>query len=127
MTVEQGGTYNISGQLVVYDGSFYDPGVAKPYTQGRGDAQLIVNGTLIVNGALGGNVTSTANGVVNVGSGATLTVTSPEIASATMDLGSVSFVITEGHSQTKSLQLNNSVDAVAGTNYRYNGASWDVV
>ena len=126
LTVEQGGTYNINagGQTVIYDGSFYDSGVSKPYTQGRGDAQLIVNGTLIVNGALGGNVTSTANGVVNVGSGATLTVTSPEVASAGRD--GLSFVITEGHSQTKSLQLN-SVDAVAGTNYRYNGASWDVV
>lgn len=54
----------------MYDRSFTEkgyPGAA------RGDAKLIVNGTMNVNGALGGNVTSDNAGTVAVGANATIT------------------------------------------------------
>lgn len=133
ITVESGGIYNLNGKLVMYDRSFTEkgyPGAA------RGDAKLIVNGTMNVNGALGGNVTSDNAGTVAVGANATITnIKSIEgNGSLTIDKGmlinaKVILHFTESGSVTKSLvfvNADNSTTVAAETNktYNYNNGTW---
>ena len=126
LTVEAGATYNVNGSTIVYNDNYYDfDGHPKPYTQGRGDARLIVNGTMNVNGAFGGNVISTGAGKVVVASGATLSVYSYEIQTGKIARDGVSIVTTatEGNSQTLAMTIGGAT-AVAGTTYNYNGTAW---
>lgn len=132
ITVESGGIYNLNGKLVMYDRSFTEkgyPGAA------RGDAKLIVNGTMNVNGAFGGNVTSENAGTVAVGANATITnIKSIEgNGSLTIDKGilinaKVILHFTESGSVTKSLVFVNADDSTvaAATNktYNYNNGTW---
>lgn len=132
ITVESGSVYNVNGKLVMYDRSFTEkgyPGAA------RGDAKLIVNGTMNVNGALGGNVTSDNAGTVVVGANATITnIKSIEgNGSLTIDKGmlfnaKVILHFTESGSVTKSLVFvnANSSTVAAETNktYNYNNGTW---
>lgn len=132
ITVESGSVYNVNGKLVMYDRSFTEkgyPGAA------RGDAKLIVNGTMNVNGALGGNVTSDNAGTVAVGANATITnIKSIEgNGSLTIDKGilinaKVILHFTESGSVTKSLvfvNADNSTDAaVTNKTYNYNNGTW---
>ena len=132
LTVNAGTTYTLNGSTIIYTGDYADTFTdAKPYTQGRGDAQLIVNGTLNVNGAIGGKVTSTVSGgKVVVASGATLSVNSYEIGPVTrnnMDVGlsGVTTTTIKGASQNKTLTLGeDEITATAGTTYTYNGSAW---
>lgn len=132
ITVESGSVYNVNGKLVMYDRSFTEkgyPGAA------RGDAKLIVNGTMNVNGALGGNVTSDNAGTVAVGANATITnIKSIEgNGSLTIDKGmlinaKVILHFTESGSVTKSLVFvnagNSTVAAVTNKTYNYNSGTW---
>ena len=132
ITVESGSVYNVNGKLVMYDRSFTEkgyPGAA------RGDAKLIVNGTMNVNGALGGNVTSDNAGTVAVGANATITnIKSIEgNGSLTIDKGmlinaKVILHFTESGSVTKSLVFvnagNSTVAAATNKTYNYNNGMW---
>lgn len=132
ITVENGGVYNLNGKLVVYDKSFTEkgyPGAA------RGDAKLIVNGTMNVNGALGGNVTSDNAGTVAVGANSTIAnIKSIEgNGSLTIDKGmlinaKVILHFTESGSVTKSLVFvnadNSTVAAETNRTYNYNNGTW---
>ena len=132
ITVESGGTYNLNGKLIMYDKSFTEkgyPGVA------RGDSKLIVNGTMNVNGALGGNVMSDNSGMVVVGANATITnIKSIEgNGSLTIDKGmlinaKVILHFTESGSVTKSLVFvnadNSTVAAATNKTYNYNNGTW---
>lgn len=132
ITVESGSVYNVNGKLVMYDRSFTEkgyPGAA------RGDAKLIVNGTMNVNGALGGNVTSDNAGTVAVGANATITnIKSIEgNGSLTIDKGmlinaKVILHFTESGSVTKSLVFvnadNSTVAAETDRTYNYNNGKW---
>lgn len=132
ITVESGSVYNVNGKLVIYDRSFTEkgyPGAA------RGDAKLIVNGTMNVNGALGGNVTSDNAGTVAVGANATITnIKSIEgNGSLTIDKGmlinaKVILHFTESGSVTKSLVFvnagNSTVAAATNKTYNYNNGTW---
>lgn len=132
ITVESGSVYNVNGKLVMYDRSFTEkgyPGAA------RGDAKLIVNGTMNVNGALGGNVTSDNAGTVAVGANATITnIKSIEgNGSLTIDKGmlinaKIILHFTESGSVTKSLVFvnadNSTVAAVTNRTYNYNNGTW---
>lgn len=132
ITVESGGIYNLNGKLVMYDRSFTEkgyPGAA------RGDAKLIVNGTMNVNGAFGGNVTSDNAGTVAVGANATITnIKSIEgNGSLTIDKGmlinaKVILHFTESGSVTKSLVFvnvdNSTVAAETNKTYNYNNGTW---
>lgn len=132
ITVESGSVYNVNGKLVMYDRSFTEkgyPGAA------RGDAKLIVNGTMNVNGALGGNVTSDNAGTVAVGANATITnIKSVEgNGSLTIDKGmlinaKVILHFTESGSVTKSLVFvnagNSTVAAATNKTYNYNNGTW---
>ena len=116
----------------MYDRSFTEkgyPGAA------RGDAKLIVNGTMNVNGALGGNVTSDNAGTVAVGVNATIiNIKSIEgNGSLTIDKGmlinaKVILHFTESGSVTKSLVFvnadNSTVAAVTNRTYNYNNGTW---
>lgn len=132
ITVESGSVYNVNGKLVMYDRSFTEkgyPGAA------RGDAKLIVNGTMNVNGAFGGNVTSDNAGTVAVGANATITnIKSIEgNGSLTIDKGmlfnaKVILHFTESGSVTKSLVFvnadNSTVAAATNKTYNYNNGTW---
>ena len=132
ITVESGSVYNVNGKLVMYDRSFTEkgyPGAA------RGDAKLIVNGTMNVNGAFGGNVTSDNAGTVAVGANATITnIKSIEgNGSLTIDKGmlinaKVILHFTESGSVTKSLVFvnvdNSTVAAETNKTYNYNNGTW---
>lgn len=132
ITVESGGIYNLNGKLVMYDRLFTEkgyPGAA------RGDAKLIVNGTMNVNGAFGGNVTSDNAGTVVVGANATITnIKSIEgNGSLTIDKGilinaKVILHFTESGSVTKSPVFvnadNSTVAAVTNKTYNYNNGTW---
>lgn len=132
ITVESGSVYNVNGKLVMYDRSFTEkgyPGAA------RGDAKLIVNGTMNVNGAFGGTVTSDNAGTVVVGANATITnIKSIEgNGSLTIDKGilinaKVILHFTESGSVTKSLVFvnadNSTVAAVTNKTYNYNNGKW---
>lgn len=129
ITVESGSVYNVNGKLVMYDRSFTEkgyPGAA------RGDAKLIVNGTMNVNGALGGNVTSDNAGTVAVGANATITnIKSIEgNGSLTRMLINAKVILhfTESGSVTKSLVFvnadNSTVAAVTNRTYNYNNGTW---
>lgn len=132
ITVESGSVYNVNGKLVMYDRSFTEkgyPGAA------RGDAKLIVNGTMNVNGALGGNVTSDNAGTVAAGANATITnIKSIEgNGSLTIDKGmlinaKVILHFTESGSVTKSLVFvnagNSTVAAEIDRTYNYSNGTW---
>lgn len=132
ITVESGSVYNVNGKLVMYDRSFTEkgyPGAA------RGDAKLIVNGTMNVNGAFGGNVTSDNAGTVVVGANATITnIKSIEgNGSLTIDKGilinaKVILHFTESGSVTKSPVFvnadNSTVAAETNKTYNYNNGTW---
>jgi len=135
ITVESGGIYNLNGKLVMYDKSFTDISTYPYPGASRGDAKLIVNGTMNVNGALGGNVTSDNAGTVAVGANSTIAnIKSIEgNGSLTIDKGmlinaKVILHFTESGSVTKSLVFvnadNSTVAAETNRTYNYNNGTW---
>lgn len=135
ITVESGGIYNLNGTLVMYDKSFTDISTYPYPGASRGDAKLIVNGTMNVNGALGGNVTSDNAGVVAVGANATISGVHSAEGEGTMERGSglvdsfnIIFTFNDTCGVTKSLVFvnadNSTVAAETDRTYNYNNGTW---
>lgn len=134
ITVESGGIYNLNGTLVMYDKSFTDISTYPYPGASRGDAKLIVNGTMNVNGALGGNVTSNNAGAVAVGANATISGVHSAEGEGTMEKGSgvdflnIIFTFNDTCGVTKSLVFvnadNSTVAAEINKTYNYNNGTW---
>lgn len=130
ITVESGGIYNLNGKLVMYDKSFTDISTYPYPGASRGDAKLIVNGTMNVNGALGGNVTSNNAGAVAVGANATISGVHSAEGEGTMVRNGIYIVFTFNDicGVTKSLVFvnadNSTVAAATNKTYNYNNGTW---
>lgn len=133
ITVESGGIYNLNGKLVMYDKSFTDISTYPYPGASRGDAKLIINGTMNVNGALGGNVTSDNAGAVSVGANATISgVHSAEGEGSMAREGewstNIIFTFNDICGVTKSQVFvnadNSTVAAVTNKTYNYNNGTW---
>lgn len=130
ITVESGGIYNLNGTLVMYDKSFTDISTYPYPGASRGDAKLIVNGTMNVNGALGGNVTSDNAGVVAVGANATISGVHSAEGEGTMVRNGFNIVFTFNDTcgVTKSPVFvnadNSTVAAATNKTYNYNNGTW---
>lgn len=130
ITVESGGIYNLNGTLVMYDKSFTDISTYPYPGASRGDAKLIVNGTMNVNGALGGNVTSDNAGTVSVGANATISGVHSVEGDGTMARSGIYIVFTFNDicGVTKSLVFvnadNSTVAAETNKTYNYNNGTW---
>lgn len=130
ITVESGGIYNLNGKLVMYDKSFTDISTYPYPGASRGDAKLIVNGTMNVNGALGGNVTSDNAGTVSVGANATISGVHSAEGEGTMVRNGIYIVFTFNDicGVTKSLVFvnagNSTVAAATNKTYNYNNGTW---
>ena len=133
ITVESGGIYNLNGKLVMYDKSFTDISTYPYPGASRGDAKLIVNGTMNVNGALGGNVTSDNAGTVAVGANATISGVHSAEGEGTMARESkwsttITFTFNDICGVTKSLVFvnagNSTVAAATNKTYNYNNGTW---
>lgn len=130
ITVESGGIYNLNGKLVMYDKSFTDISTYPYPGASRGDAKLIVNGTMNVNGALGGNVTSNNAGAVAVGANATISGVHSAEGEGTMARSGIYIVFTFNDicGVTKSLVFvnagNSTVAAATNKTYNYNNGTW---
>lgn len=130
ITVESGGIYNLNGKLVMYDKSFTDISTYPYPGASRGDAKLIVNGTMNVNGALGGNVTSDNAGAVAVGANATISGVHSAEGEGTMVRNGIYIVFTFNDicGVTKSQVFvnadNSTVAAATNKTYNYNNGTW---
>lgn len=130
ITVESGGIYNLNGKLVMYDKSFTDISTYPYPGASRGDAKLIVNGTMNVNGALGGNVTSDNAGTVAVGANATISGVHSAEGEGTMVRNGIYIVFTFNDicGVTKSQVFvnadNSTVAATTNRTYNYNNGTW---
>ena len=130
ITVESGGIYNLNGTLVMYDKSFTDISTYPYPGASRGDAKLIVNGTMNVNGALGGNVTSDNAGVVAVGVNATKSGVHSAEGEGTMVRSGIYIVFTFNDicGVTKSPVFvnadNSTVAAEIDRTYNYSNGTW---
>lgn len=130
ITVESGGIYNLNGTLVMYDKSFTDISTYPYPGASRGDAKLIVNGTMNVNGALGGNVTSDNAGAVAVGANATISGVHSAEGEGTMVRNGIYIVFTFNDicGVTKSPVFvnadNSTVAAATNRTYNYNNGTW---
>lgn len=130
ITVESGGIYNLNGKLVMYDKSFTDISTYPYPGASRGDAKLIVNGTMNVNGALGGNVTSDNAGTVAVGANATISGVHSAEGEGTMVRNGIYIVFTFNDicGVTKSPVFvnagNSTVAAATNKTYNYNNGTW---
>lgn len=130
ITVESGGIYNLNGTLVMYDKSFTDISTYPYPGASRGDAKLIVNGTMNVNGALGGNVTSDNAGVVAVGVNAKISGVHSAEGEGTMVRSGIYIVFTFNDicGVTKSPVFvnadNSTVAAETDRTYNYNNGTW---
>ena len=130
ITVESGGIYNLNGTLVMYDKSFTDISTYPYPGASRGDAKLIVNGTMNVNGALGGNATSDNAGAVSVGANATISGVHSAEGEGTMVRSGIYIVFTFNDicGVTKSLVFVNAdsstVAAATNKTYNYNNGTW---
>lgn len=130
ITVESGGIYNLNGTLVMYDKSFTDISTYPYPGASRGDAKLIVNGTMNVNGALGGNVTSDNAGVVAVGVNATISGVHSAEGEGTMVRSGryIVFTFNDICGVTKSPVFvnadNSTVAAEIDRTYNYSNGTW---
>lgn len=133
ITVESGGIYNLNGTLIMYDKSFTDISTYPYPGASRGDAKLIVNGTMNVNGALGGNVTSDDVGAVAVGANATISGVHSAEGEGTMTRENewttdITFTFNDTCGVTKSLVFvnagNSTVAAATNKTYNYNNGTW---
>lgn len=130
ITVESGGIYNLNGTLVMYDKSFTDISTYPYPGASRGDAKLIVNGTMNVNGALGGNVTSDNAGAVAVGANATISGVHSAEGEGTMVRSGIYIVFTFNDicGVTKSQVFvnadNSTIAAATNKTYNYNNGTW---
>ncbi len=126
LTVKAGATYNMNGTIVAYKEGFTD--IGNKYPSGRGNAKVIVEGTMNVNGSFGGDVYGASSAKVVIGANATITGVKSVEGTGALDIGlSASFTFTESQSQTRDLTLNNAsgtTTATKGVTYTHNGTAW---
>lgn len=139
VNVSAGAALNIEngGGLIVYDGSWDDSAGGGPgyfYPNGKGDAKLVVAGTMTVKSgaSFGGIIDGSGTGIVTLSSGCTTSITSSEgygKAKGTSFLDKLQAIYVETASITKSATLKNAdgstTAGTAGTTYTYNGSAWN--
>lgn len=147
ITVNKNATLTLTGTAIVYD-YFKDVAIDGFGYPSESAANLVVNGTLNLNGSFGGNIQTTQNGAkVVVGSSTTLSVTSKEgnkgdtlKAEALIGIGmkfTTVYTITEtarfgAGTYTESIDSNGYVTRSysggtaleKGKTYTYNGSNW---
>ena len=139
VNVSAGAALNIEngGGLIVYDGSWDDSAGGGPgyfYPNGKGDAKLVVAGTMTVKSgaSFGGIIDGSGTGIVTLSSGCTTSITSSEgygKAKGTSLFDKLQAIYVETASITKSATLKNAdgstTAGTAGTTYTYNGSAWN--
>lgn len=139
INIATGATLNIEsgGKIIAYDNSWNDEaggGVGYYYPNNKGDAQIVVGGTVNVKsgGAIAGAIIGNANGSVALNSGCSISITSSEgygKAKGTSFLDKLQAVYVETASIQKTATFKNSdnttVNGEVGKAYTYNGTSWN--
>ena len=130
LTVKKGATLNSNNTIVTFKDGFVDVVGPVAYPQGRGDAKVIVEGTLNINSAFGGSVYGVNGGKVVVGANASITSVKSIEGTGNMvrDGLKLNFTFTESGSVVRNLDLFNAsgstTSASKGTTYTYNGTAW---
>lgn len=139
INIATGATLNIEsgGKIIAYDNSWNDEaggGVGYYYPNNKGDAQIVVGGTVNVKsgGAIAGAIIGNANGSVALNSGCSISITSSEgygKAKGTSFFDKLQAVYVETASIQKTATFKNSdnttVNGEVGKTYTYNGTSWN--
>lgn len=139
INIATGATLNIEsgGKIIAYDNSWNDEaggGVGYYYPNNKGDAQIVVGGTVNVKsgGAIAGAIIGNANGTVALNSGCSVSITSSEgygKAKGTSLFDKLQAVYVETASIQKTATFKNSdnttVNGEVGKTYTYNGTSWN--
>lgn len=139
INIATGATLNIEsgGKIIAYDNSWNDEaggGAGYYYPNNKGDAQIVVGGTVNVKsgGAIAGAIIGNANGSVALNSGCSISITSSEgygKAKGTSFIDKLQAVYVETASIQKTATFKNSdnttVNGEVGKTYTYNGTSWN--
>ena len=139
INIATGATLNIEsgGKIIAYDNSWNDEaggGVGYYYPNNKGDAQIVVGGTVNVKsgGAIAGAIIGNANGSVALNNGCSINITSSEgygKAKGTSFFDKLQAVYVETASIQKTATFKNSdnttVNGEVGKTYTYNGTSWN--
>lgn len=139
INIATGATLNIEsgGKIIAYDNSWNDEaggGVGYYYPNNKGDAQIVVGGTVNVKsgGAIAGAIIGNANGSVALNSGCSINITSSEgYGKAKSDkwYDKLNAIYIETASIKKTATFKNSdnttVNGEVGKTYTYNGTSWN--
>lgn len=139
INIATGATLNIEsgGKIIAYDNSWNDEaggGAGYYYPNNKGDAQIVVGGTVNVKsgGAIAGAIIGNANGSVALNSGCSISITSSEgygKAKGTLFADKLHAVYVETASIQKTATFKNSdnttVNGEVGKTYTYNGTSWN--
>ena len=125
LTVNSGATLTSNNTLITYKNGFTDI-ATYPYPTNRGDAKIVVAGTLNANKAIGGDVFGATGGKLVVGASTTVTSVKSLEGTGTMARSGLNmvFTFTESNSQVRDLTLNGTTKGSAGTTYTYNGSAW---
>ena len=125
LTVNSGATLTSNNTLITYKNGFTDI-ATYPYPTNRGDAKIVVAGTLNANKAIGGDVFGATGGKLVVGASTTVTSVKSLEGTGTMARSGLKMVFTfsESNSQVRDLTLNGTTKGSAGTTYTYNGSTW---
>ena len=135
-TVGSGATFDANGEIVIYKESDITypsaTGVAAEiYTQGRGDAQFIVAGSLNINGTFGGHVSGITGGKVTVNT-SNLTGTAQEGYGTMTESGSIfkkyifHFNVTSNVSNSAQLKFGDTLtNIVNGVTYTMTDEGWN--
>ncbi len=125
LTINSGATLTSNHTLITYKNGFTDI-ATYPYPTNRGDAKIVVAGTLNANKAIGGDVFGVTGGKLVVGASTTVTSVKSLEGTGTMVRDGLNMVFTfsESNSQVRDLTLNGTTKGSAGTTYTYNGSTW---
>ena len=139
INIATGATLNIEsgGKIIAYDNSWNDEaggGVGYYYPNNKGDAQIVVGGTVNVKsgGAIAGAIIGNANGSVALNSGCSISITSSEgygksKSDKWYDKLNAIYIETASIQKTATFKNsdNTTVNGEVGKTYTYNGTSWN--
>lgn len=140
INIATGATLNIEsgGKIIAYDNSWNDEaggGVGYYYPNNKGDAQIVVGGTVNVKsgGAIAGAIIGNANGSVALNNKCSINITSSEGygkakgTSSLIDKLQAVYVETASIKKTATFKNsdNTTVNGEVGKTYTYNGTSWN--
>lgn len=139
INIATGATLNIEsgGKIIAYDNSWNDEaggGVGYYYPNNKGDAQIVVGGTVNVKsgGAIAGAIIGNANGSVALNSGCSISITSSEgygksKSDKWYDKLNAIYIETASIKKTATFKNsdNTTVNGEVGKTYTYNGTSWN--